>query len=115
MRRGKTRTLGLMRHVALVIGFAVLAGGCMHYPQLDAITASWKDRIDAAIVPGMDATAATAWFEKEGLKPAPQSMLGDRKGTFVLLGSVRAREWFCDEIMQIVFVETTPDGKVKRH
>src|SRR5690242_5127634 len=109
MRRGKTRTLGLMRSALATLLIAMLVGCSTTKKEVDAATERWKQRIATEIPIGAQADAARQWFEKQGLKPySPVLATGsDAKDMEVLLESVPAREWVCDKWMIRVLVKVS--------
>ena len=111
--------LGLMRARAAIVTAASITAAALTYgcgstkPELDALTESWKAKMSSAIPVGTDLTAARVWFQAQGLEP--HSDFRNPKDMVVWLGSIRAREWFCDRWMANVTVRASVDGKVSSY
>jgi hypothetical protein len=104
------------------IAFAMVAALCgcglagSTKPELDALRNIWKEKIDTAIPVGTDVSKALAWFEQQGLTlqdPLEKTLVPEpNKDKIVWLGSVRAREWYCDRWLVNVTLKASPEGKV---
>jgi hypothetical protein len=102
-----------MRYAAAGASLAIVALlGCgSTKPDLDALEQSWRQRITAEIPVGTDVRVAREWFEKQGLNPQPK-ILENSKDLVVWLGSVPAREWYCEKWVVNVVLKVSADEKV---
>ena len=106
-------TLGLMRvrAAAAILLSATVAGCGTSRADVDALTNSWKTRITAEIPVGANAEVARQWFVRHGLDPQPKP-LENSKDLVVVLGSIPAREWYCEKWVVNVVVKVSPEEKV---
>jgi len=90
---------------------AALVGCSTSKAEVDALTNSWKTRITAEIPIGANAEAARQWFVGHGLDPQAKP-LENSKDLVVILGSIPAREWYCEKWVVNVIVKVSPEEKV---
>ena len=100
-----------MRTVAMagVLILTTLCGCGNSKADIDAFSSAWKKRIDAEIPVGTDAVAVRTWFQKQGLNAQPNAEKSN--DLIVWLGSIPAREWYCDKWFINVVVTVSPEGK----
>jgi hypothetical protein len=101
---------------AAASGILILAAlyGCGNSKSdIDAFESAWRKRIEAEVPIGTDAAAVRAWFQKQGLNPQPT--LKNSRDLEVWLGSISAREWFCDKWFINVVVKVSSEGKVSSY
>lgn len=92
---------------------ACLLCGCSSKADIDAFEANWIKRIEADIPAGTDASVFRAWFDRQGFKA--QTSTQTKGALEVWLGTVQAKEWYCDKWSIRLTAKLTPDGKTSSY
>ena len=79
------------------------------------LQSTWERRITAAVPIGTRLADAKLWLQAQGAKPYPGRAVSDGNDPIYALGTLRAREWYCDNWVVLVTVRTSPDGRVSRY
>lgn len=102
-----------MRQLLLTVGslLVFLLSGCGNSKvDIEELQARWSKRLSTEMPVGTSATVVRQWFQDQGIKVETNS--NNSSEMRVWLGSIKAREWFCEKWWVDVTVKVSPKGEV---